>query len=104
VEVLRLALLLQGDPILQAIYAPQLPAGGLQLDLTSKHVQRVGVSVYESGSRDRTQLWLLVASALWKAAGVPNAVVLNGTLTRQQALLEPGSGKLAKQHRIQVCS
>ncbi|GIL83042.1 hypothetical protein Vretimale_8560 [Volvox reticuliferus] len=99
-EVLRLALLLQGDPVLQAIYAPQMPAT-LQLDLAAKHVQRVGISVYESGSRDRTPLWLLVAAALWKAAGVPNAVVLNGTLIRKDNVLEPATGKLLKQHRIQ---
>ncbi|EFJ48451.1 hypothetical protein VOLCADRAFT_90680 [Volvox carteri f. nagariensis] len=98
-EVLRLALLLQGDPVLQAIYSPS--SGTLQLDLNAKHVQRVGISVYESGSRDRTALWLLVAAALWKAAGVPNAVVLNGTLTRGAAVMEPVGGKLMKQHRIQ---
>ncbi|GLI67228.1 hypothetical protein VaNZ11_011166 [Volvox africanus] len=99
-EVLRLALLLQGDPVLQAIYAPQMPTT-LQLDLAAKHVQLVGISIYESGSRDRTPLWLLVAAALWKAAGVPNAVVLNGTLIREDNVLEPVTGKLVRQHRIQ---
>ncbi|GIL53350.1 hypothetical protein Vafri_8971 [Volvox africanus] len=73
----------------------------LQLDLAAGHVQLVGISVYESGSRDRTPLWLLVAAALWKAAGVPNAMVLNGTLVRQHNVLEPVTGKLIKQHRIQ---
>jgi hypothetical protein len=62
----------------------------------------VGISVYESGSKDATPVWLLVATALWAAAGVPNAVVANGTLVRHTRLLNPVTGVHEKEHRIQV--
>ncbi|GFR42516.1 hypothetical protein Agub_g3408, partial [Astrephomene gubernaculifera] len=94
-EVLRLALLLQGDQrVLSAFFH----------NTSSVHVPPekglTHISIYESGSTDNTVLWLQVAEALWTAAGIRSFVVTNGSLTRQ-TLMDPYNGKFYKQHRIQ---
>ncbi|GIL82322.1 hypothetical protein Vretimale_7286 [Volvox reticuliferus] len=92
-EVLRLALLLRNDPLLQQAYFHNVTT---QTNFKST----ASISIYESGSQDATVTWLRVAEALWTAAAIPNTVVINGVLTRQ-TLMDPFSGAFYKQHRIE---
>ncbi|GFR42846.1 hypothetical protein Agub_g3804 [Astrephomene gubernaculifera] len=96
-EVLRLGLLLSGNSMVLAGFSQNVAnaQGSASADGYLPHI-----SVYESGSKDNTVPWLLVAEQLWGAAGMRTFVVVNGSLTRQM-VTDPFSGKYHKQHRIQ---
>ncbi len=96
VEVLRLSLMLAKDPSVQRASFP-----GNRSSVEAVRDHNVAVSIYESGSEDKTGAWLVIAEALWTSAGIPNVVVINGSLTRQ-TILDPYSGRFYKQHRIGV--
>jgi hypothetical protein len=96
VEVLRLSLMLMRDPHVQRASFP-----GNHSTYSEETEYNAAISIYESGSKDRTGAWLVIAEALWTSAGIPNVVVINGSLTRQ-TILDPYSGRFYKQHRIGV--